>query len=480
MKILPFSKPCAGSGFVSVLLAKTLRSSTYKLALVAIGVFGALVIALFAYVRWSTASYVRGVADHALAVDLSALVEAESVGGRAALIAAIEGRSADPRFDDALYLLVGPSFQRLYGNLDRWPALATGAKGLVEIPPSSAAPPVRAEFATLANGDRLLVGRKIEGLNDFISEMDKALGSALILIFALAAAASVAVTWRTVGRIEAINATSRTIMQSGLDKRIPLRGSHDEWDELAENLNRMLERIQRLMAEVKQTTDNVAHDLRTPLARMRGRLEKARVQERDKEGDQRLIDGLLADLEDVLRMFASLVRISQIESYDLVKSFRSVDLSEIADDVVELFDAAAEKKNIDLQRSGEKTVIVRGDRDLLFDALANVMDNALKYGREGGLVTVEARQTTKGGMICISDDGPGVPESERHNIFKRFYRLERARGSPGNGLGLSLVSAVARLHGAVITLSDNSPGLRFQLAFPPLRRPATDQTARGV
>ncbi len=266
-------------------------------------------------------------------------------------------------------------------------------------------------------------------------------------------------------------------MQSGLDKRIPLRGSHDEWDELAANLNSMLERIQCLMAEVKQATDNVAHDLRTPLAKMRGRLEKARVQERDKERDQLLIDGMLADLEEVLRMFASLIRISQIESSDLAKSFRLVDLSQIADDVVELFDAAAEKKNVQLQRSGDKHVAVRGDRDLLFDALANVLDNALKYGGEGGLVTVEARQTTNGGIICISDDGPGVPESERQQIFKRFYRLERARGSHGNGLGLSLVSAVARLHGAVISLSDNSPGLRFQLAFPPLHAPSHSRMA---
>ncbi|MGJ0508228.1 MAG: sensor histidine kinase [Methylocystis sp.] len=454
-----------------MLLAKTLRSSTYKLALVAIGVFGVLVVALFAYVRWSTAGYVREITDRAIAMDLTALEQAQAEGGRPALIAGIERQSADPRFHDAVYLLADPSYERLSGNLDRWLAPARSASGSVEIPTSPAAPPLRLEFTTLASGDHLLVGRKVAGLDAFVSEIDRALGLAIILIFALAVVASVSVTWRTVGRIEAINATSRIIMQSGLDKRIPLRGSHDEWDELAASLNSMLERIQLLMAEVKQATDNVAHDLRTPLARMRGRLEKARGEKRDRERDQILIDRMLADLEDVLRMFASLVRISQIESSDLAKSFRQVDLSQIADDVVDLFDAAAEEKNIHLLRKGEKSVTVRGDRDLLFDALANVVDNALKYGREGGVVTVEARQTTNGGMICISDDGPGVVESERQRIFKRFYRLEMARGSHGNGLGLSLVSAVARLHGAVISLSDNSPGLRFQFAFPPLRPP---------
>ncbi len=467
-----FFRPSAAWGFASVLLAKTLRSSTYKLALVAIGVFGALVIGLFAYVRWSTAGYVREITDRAIAVDLSALSEAEAVGGRAALIAAIERQSADPRFHDAIYLLTDPSYERLSGNLDHWPAPANTATGLIEIQPSSTATPIRLKFTTLPTGDRLLVGRKVGGLDHFIGKIDKALGSAIFLIFTIAAAASVSVTLRTVGRIEAINATSRAIMRSGLDKRIPLRGSNDEWDELAANLNSMLERIQLLMAEVKQATDNVAHDLRTPLARMRGRLEKARIQERDKERDQLLIDGTIADLEDVLRMFASLVRISQIESSDLAKSFRQVNLSQIGDDVVDLFDAAAEKKKIHLQRNGDNDVTVRGDRDLLFDALANVVDNALKYGREGGLVTVEARQGPNGGLICISDDGPGVPESERQHIFKRFYRLEKARGSHGNGLGLSLVSAVARLHSATISLSDNSPGLKFQLAFPPPRRSA--------
>lgn len=455
-----------------MLLAKTLRSSTYKLALVAIGVFGVLVVALFAYVRWTTAGDVREITDRAIAVDLSALEQAQADGGRPTLTAAIERQGADPRFHDAVYLLADASYERLSGNLERWPTRAHGARGLVEIPPSSAAPAVRLEFTTLATGDHLLVGRKIGGLDAFVGEIDRALGSAIALIFTIAVVASVSVTWRTVGRIEAINATSRIIMQSGLDKRIPLRGSHDEWDELAANLNSMLERIQLLMAEVKQATDNVAHDLRTPLARMRGRLEKACGEARDTERDQFLIERMQADLEDVLRIFASLVRISQIESSDLAKSFRPVDLSQIADDVVDLFDATAEEKNIHLQRKGDKNVTVRGDRDLLFDALANVVDNALKYGREGGVVTVEARQTTNGGMICISDEGPGVAEGERQRIFKRFYRLEMARASRGNGLGLSLVSAVARLHGAVISLSDNSPGLRFQFAFPPLRSPS--------
>ncbi|HEY8161186.1 MAG: ATP-binding protein [Methylocystis sp.] len=451
-----------------MLLAKTLRSSTYKLALVAIGVFGVFVIALFAYVRWSTVSYVRDIVDRAIGTDLSALADAYAVGGRSALVAVIERQRADPHFKDAAYLLVDPSLAPVAGSLDRWPALPKDASGSAEISRSGGTSPLRLMFTTLSNGDRLLVGRKTEGLNGFIGEIDTALGLGVALVFVLAAVASVSVTRRTVGRIEAINATSRAIMQSGLDKRIPLRGSHDEWDELAANLNTMLERIQLLMSEVKEATDNVAHDLRTPLARMRGRLEKARMRERDSDRDQLLIEDTIADLEEVLRMFTSLIRISQIEAYDISKSFRRVNLAQVADEIVELFDAAAEKRNIHLQRSGDSKVMVVGDRDLLFDAIANIVDNALKYGPDRGRVRVETRETTSGGVICVVDNGPGIPEGERQNVFKRFYRLERSRASQGNGLGLSLVSAVARLHGAVISLSDNVPGLRVQLAFPPL------------
>jgi signal transduction histidine kinase len=255
-------------------------------------------------------------------------------------------------------------------------------------------------------------------------------------------------------------------MQSGLGRRIPRQGTRDEWDQLAENLNLMLDRIEALMGEVKQVTDNVAHDLRTPLARMRGRLEKAYASPRDGEHDQSLIGDTLADLDSVLRMFASLTRISQIEANDRTAAFHPVDLSNIAREVVELFDAAAEEKGGELSVVADQPVLVTGDRDLLFDAVANLVDNAIKHGREAGQVTVEVAQDAGGAVISIADDGPGIPANESQQVFKRFYRLERSRRTPGNGLGLSLVAAVARLHGARIEMADNAPGLKFKLLFP--------------
>jgi signal transduction histidine kinase len=198
---------------------------------------------------------------------------------------------------------------------------------------------------------------------------------------------------------------------------------------------------------------------------MRGRLEKACIGPRDAERDKRLIDDTIADLDGVLRMFASLTRIAQIESSDRTAAFRAVNLAEIAREVVELFDAAAEVRGARLEASGDEEVLVTGDRDLLFDAVSNLVDNALKHGRDEGRVRVGVTRDADGPLISVADDGPGIPAEEIAHVFKRFYRLERSRRAPGNGLGLSLVAAVARLHGARIELADAGPGLEVRLHF---------------
>jgi signal transduction histidine kinase len=455
-----------------VLLAKTLTSSTFKLALIAIGTFGVIVSIIFSYVYLSTISYVRSRSDRTIQTDYATLRDAYERSGRDGLTDAIRRRMAYRGSADRVYILVDASSAVLAGNLKAWPSSVTATSGWTEFrapPPTGATnePLIRAMAETFPSGDRLLVGRDISDIDSFTWRIEAAAISGIALIFMLAGVASVLVTRRTVGRIEQINATSRAIMQSGLDKRIPLRGTSDEWDRVAENLNLMLDRIETLMGEVKQVSDNVAHDLRTPLTRMRGRLERAYHGERASDADQALIGDTIADLDDVLRMFSSITRISQIEAQARKDAFHQVNLAEIASKVVELYDAAAEQDGTHLSIVGERYMLVTGDRDLIFDAIANLVDNAIKHGRAGGRVTVAVECADGETVISVADDGPGIPVDEREHVFKLFYRLEQSRYTPGHGLGLSLVAAVARLHGARIEVLDNAPGLQFKLRFAP-------------
>jgi len=454
-----------------VLLAKTLTSSTFKLALIAIGTFGVIVSGIFSYVYLSTSSYVRSRSDRAILNEYVSLHGVHERSGRDGLVAVIQQRIAHRSLTDNVYLLVDPSLAPLVGNLKAWPSTATAASGWTEFRGSAGLmdatnyPLLRAVLETFPDGDRLLVGRDISDLDRFTDRIRIAVILGVALIFVLAGVASIGVTRRTVGRIESINATSRAIMLSGLDKRIPLRGTNDEWDRVAENLNLMLDRIETLMGEVKQVSDNVAHDLRTPLTRMRGRLEKAYHSQRSCQDDQLLIGDTIADLDSVLRIFSSLTRIAQIETEARKGAFRSVNLVEIAGEVVELYDAAAEQDGTHLSVVGEPEVVVIGDRDLIFDAIANLVDNAITHGRAGGQVVVATKEIDGQPVVSVADDGPGIPSDQYGHVFKRFYRLEHSRYTPGNGLGLSLVAAVARLHGARIEMLDNAPGLKLRLWF---------------
>lgn len=456
-----------------MLLAKTLRSTTFRLALIFIAIFGAVVLVLFSYIYATTESYVMRASDRAIAADRGALQRIFETSGRSGLTAAIKEFSSVQE-GDRYYLLVDAGFSPLAGNLKSWPLTAgqTPNPGDLKSQDANGADRrLRASVTTLPDGSHMLIGRSIEDDAAYMRRVRWAFVAVLVLIAVLAAVASVTVTRRTVGRIETINATSKMIMEAGLDRRIPLRGTRDEWDKLAANLNSMLDRIETLMREMKEVTDNVAHDLRTPLTRIYGRLERACNRPRQAEEDQALIGDIMGDLDDVLRMFSSLMRISQIETRNRLAAFRLVNLAEIAREVTELFDAAAEDRQARLCVVAEPKVLIVGDRDLLFDALANLVDNAIKHGREAGKVTVAVSENEDTATVIVADDGPGIPPEEFAKVFKRFYRLERSRCTRGNGLGLSLVAAIARLHGARVDLADNSPGACLRLSFP--KRPGS-------
>lgn len=456
-----------------MLLTKTVwSSSTLKLAFIYVIAFCAAVFGLLGYVYWSTVTYLYEISDRAVSAERAVLAKAYEAGGRDSLVALIDRRLTDPFFVDWFYLLVDPSFDYVAGNLKSWPATLPGHNGWSAVaslnwqPEAAKRSPLRATYQILPDGHHLLLGRDIKDLDRFGENVTIGLGSAAVLFLILAAAAGISTSRRSVARIEAINATSRKIMRSGLGERIPLRGTGDEWDGLAENLNSMLDRIGELVETNRQVSDNVAHDLRTPLTRMRGRLERACNQRLDLNDYRSLVNDTISDLDEILTTFSSLLRISRIEARDRTAAFCNTDLSEIVREVVELFEPAAEEKAVRLQLSAGETVHVVGDRDLLFDAISNLVDNAIKHGGDRGEVKIGVARCAGEPVLSISDRGPGIPTNERHHVLRRFYRLERSRNRPGNGLGLSLVAAVANLHGAHIVMEDNSPGLRIELHFP--------------
>jgi signal transduction histidine kinase len=325
---------------------------------------------------------------------------------------------------------------------------------------------LRATHQVLPDGYNLLLGRKVHDLARFRDKIMVSLAWVAGLFLILAAAAGISTSRRSVARIEAINATSRRIIETRLRGRIPMRGTGDEWDGLAQNLNSMLGRIEDLVESNRQVSDNVAHDLRTPLTRVRGRLERAYNRQLDVDQYHELIGNVIADLDEILRTFSSLLRITQIEARDRKAGFRILDLTGIAREVAELFDPSAEESGVTLQLAASDRVNVIGDRDLLFDAISNLVDNAIKHGGCNGPVTLAVARDNDGAILSVADRGPGIPVEERKNVLRRFYRLEASRNSPGSGLGLSLVAAVANLHGMRIEMTDNSPGLLIELQFP--------------
>jgi signal transduction histidine kinase len=459
-----------------VLLVKTLRSSTFRLALLCIGIFGLILFGFLIYILDISTTFGTEQSDALLNDDLQLLHQTYDELGQEGLAGRIRPNGSDPRAAQRLFLLTDTNYHPIVGSLAEWPtSLARAPQGTGEftlVSDGAETRIFRARWTMLSQGVHLLAATEITHLRQFQRRMNYSFLFAALFIIVVSAASGVIVTRRTVARIEGINAASRAIMESDLQKRIPVRGAADEWDQLAANLNSMLDRIEFLMGEVKQVGDSIAHDLRTPLTRMRARLERASLRPRNAEDDQALLASTIVDLDDALRMFRALTRISQIEASTQANTLRTVDLCLVAKEVAELFDAAAEERGSHLEIGGGEPIEILGDRDLLFDAISNLVDNAIKHGRDRGLVRINADASESGAVLAISDDGPGVPANERDLIFGRFYRSEKSRCTPGNGLGLSIVAAVARVHGANVKLSSNQPGLTVELQFPPAQKGA--------
>jgi len=330
------------------------------------------------------------------------------------------------------------------------------------------------DVVELPSGFRLLVGRDLEERERIYGIIANAGRWSFALVVVLGLAGGFFVSRRVLSRIDAMTETAQTIMAGDLAGRLPVAGTGDELDRLADNVNAMLERIEALMRGLKEVSDNIAHDLKTPLTRLRNRCEQALRLAKGDSDYRAALEATIAESDELIRTFDALLMIARAESGQARGNMTEFDAAEIARDIGELYEPLADEKGIALTVDAPLAAPVRGNRELVSQALANLVDNAIKYaGPEvskingaAAEIVVSAGHDGERIVLTVADHGPGIPDAERGRVVERFVRLEQSRSQPGSGLGLSLASAVARLHGGELKLEDNHPGLRSVIALP--------------
>lgn len=452
-----------------MILIRLLETSTFRLALIYLALFGVSALALLGFLYVSTAVVMKQQTEDTINAEITGLKEQYQIRGLIGLEQVIERRSAANPNRDSVYLLTDPFGRRIAGNIDEWPTAAPGPDGWVSFevhlsPDGEVLRSYRAlgETFLLPGAFRLLVGRKVEELLKVQSLLQKAIGWGVGLTLVLGLVGGFLMSRGMLSRIDAINRTTEQIMAGEMSQRIPLKGSRDEFDVLAGNLNAMLDQIERLLQGMREVTDNIAHDLRTPLNRLRSRIEVALLGNPDRGDARVLLEQSLADADAMIQSFNALLSIARAEAGSERAAFEPVDLCEIGRDLADLYGPLAEEKGLTFETSCPPRLMLQGNRHLLAQALANLLDNAIKYTPPGGKVVLCGQP---GPVITVADTGPGIPAAERERVLERFVRLDADRSTPGNGLGLSLVDAVAKLHGASLRLEDNHPGLRVSLAL---------------
>jgi signal transduction histidine kinase len=448
-----------------------LRTSTFRLALVYMVLFAGSVLILLGFIYWSTVAYMSEQTDATIRAEITGLAEQYRQRGLGGLEQTIAERMERDPDGSSIYLIASRGRQPLAGNLSPWPNAEPGPDGWLEFEfreneDDGRIFQARARAFVLQDGLHLLVGRDIRELKATQRLITRALLWGVAITLALALLGGVIMSRGMLRRIEVINQASRNIMAGDLSQRIPIRGSGDELDQLAGNLNRMIDEIERLMDGIRHVSDNIAHDLRTPLTRLRNRLEQLQLDLDEGSPHREPVEQGLADADQLLATFAALLRIARIEAGGHAARFETVDLAALAHDAAELYEALAEEKQLEFSMQVDEGVAMQGDRDLLFQALINLLDNAVKYTPPGGAVSLRLQRDGDTAEITVGDTGPGIAEGERGKVGQRFYRGESSRSTPGSGLGLSLVEAVARLHRAALVLDDNAPGLKATLRLP--------------
>jgi len=459
-------------GIAFVPLPRLFRTSSFRLTLLYAALFSASVLLLFGVIYWSTSSYMTGQLDAAINSDFAELQDGFRRGGTNEVATLIADRVKEMPSGPMFYLLEDPAGAAVAGNL---PALPNriGTFDTVDprpVPHRDDQRPLRARGGLLKGdlkgGDYLLVAIGASQRDEMGELILRAFGWGSLVSLLLAFGGGLMLSGGLLRRVEAISRTAREIMEGNLSRRVPTGGTDDEFDHLAASLNAMLERTESSMHAMRQISNDVAHDLRTPLARLRQRLETAQRRATTVAELRAALAASIGDTDAILGTFGALLRIAQIESRAVKVGFADSDLSELLHTVVEVYQPMADEKDQSLSAAIAPGLTIFGDRELLAQMLANLLENALRHSPQGAIVRLAGSASDGDIAVTLSDTGPGIPVVEYENVLRRFYRLEASRTTPGNGLGLSLVSAIAGLHGISIVFANNNPGLQVTLSFP--------------
>jgi len=463
-------------------LGKLLRTTAFRLTLVYLVVFALFAAFLLGYFALNTRRLINEQITATVNDELQLLHGLYNQAGIRRLVGAVDVRSHRP--GSSLYLVTTPTGEGLAGNVGSLEPGVLEAEGWVETAyrrleePESAEHNALVRVLRLPGGIRILVGRDLDERERMLRIVALAGRWSLAIVIVLGIVGGVFVSRRVLKRVDAMTGTAQTIMAGDLSGRLSVIGSGDEFDRLALNLNGMLERIESLMRGLKEVTDNIAHDLKTPLTRLRNRCEAALRTAKSETEFRRVLEDTIEESEGLIRTFDALLMIARAESGEVREGMAEFDIAEVARDVGELYEPLAEDNGLTLEVDAKQHAAVKGNRELVSQALANLVDNAIKYAapstnassgavngeRSEILVKADAEQDRI--VLTVSDRGPGIPQADRSRVVDRFVRLERSRSLPGSGLGLSLVSAVARLHGGELKLEDNAPGLKARISLP--------------
>jgi signal transduction histidine kinase len=460
---------------------KLLRTTTFRLTLVYLAVFALFSAFLLGFFVLNTRRLVTEQITGIVDTEVTDLNEQYEQGGIRRLVLAVDLRSRRPGSN--LYLVTTPNGAGLAGNvaslepgtLEKFGWEETAYRRIAETEAAEHKALVR--VSELPGGFRLLVGRDLEERERLYSIVAGAGRWSIAIMIVLGLGGGLLVSRRVLRRVDAMSDTARTIMAGDLAGRLPGAGTGDELDRLAGNVNAMLDRIEMLLRGFKEVSDNVAHDLKTPLTRLRNRCEAA-LRNADSEQEYRAtLEATIEESDGLIRTFDALLMIARAESGEAGGGMTDFDAAEIARDVGELYEPLAEERGLSLKIDAAASATVRGHRELVSQALANLLDNAIKYSAPEGdpALANSSEILVMAGMdsdiveLKVCDRGPGIPAADRSRVVGRFVRLEQSRSAPGSGLGLSLVAAVARLHGGELRLTDNNPGLCAVLALPRAR-----------